>query len=87
MNKKTIIVLIIIILLVVVCVAILSGLNSNENVASNEEKFENVTLSNDSSNKKILVAYFSAQNHTENVAKKVAKNLNADIFEIQHFPE
>ncbi len=33
-------------------------------------------------NNKVLVVYFSAQNHTKNVAEKVAKNLNADIFEI-----
>src|SRR5699024_9322137 len=30
-----------------------------------------------------LVVYFSAQNHTEAVAKKIAENLNADIFEIE----
>jgi len=35
-----------------------------------------------SSNKKILVVYYSAQGHTEAVAKKIASNLNADIFEI-----
>ena len=31
---------------------------------------------------KILVVYYSAQNHTKTVAEKIAKNLNADIFEI-----
>lgn len=34
------------------------------------------------SNKKILVVYYSAQSHTESVVKKIASNLNADIFEI-----
>ncbi len=33
-------------------------------------------------NNKILVVYYSAQNHTRNVAEKIANNLNADIFEI-----
>lgn len=31
---------------------------------------------------KILVVYYSAQGHTDNVAKQIAKNLNADIFVI-----
>lgn len=31
---------------------------------------------------KTLVVYFSAQNHTEAVAQRIAENLNADIFEI-----
>lgn len=33
-------------------------------------------------NKKTLVVYFSAQNHTKALAEKIAKKLNADIFEI-----
>lgn len=32
--------------------------------------------------KKILVVYYSAQSHTKAVSEKIAKNLNADIFEI-----
>ena len=31
----------------------------------------------------ILVVYYSAQNHTEAVAQKIARELNADIFEIE----
>lgn len=31
---------------------------------------------------KILVVYFSAQNHTEAVAEQIAQNLGADIFEL-----
>ncbi|MBQ6487510.1 flavodoxin [Candidatus Saccharibacteria bacterium] len=34
-------------------------------------------------NAKTIVIYFSAQNHTKNVATKIATNLNADIFEIE----
>ncbi len=33
--------------------------------------------------KKVLVVYFSAQNHTKEVAKKIANNIGADIFEIE----
>ncbi len=54
--------------------------NSNEN--NNNTIEENKNNSN-STNKKILVVYYSAQNHTEKVAKKIASNLNADIFEIE----
>ena len=32
---------------------------------------------------KVLVAYYSGQGHTDNVAKQIAKNLNADIFVIE----
>lgn len=31
---------------------------------------------------KTLVVYYSAQNHTERVAEKIAANLKADVFEI-----
>ena len=32
---------------------------------------------------KAIVEYFSAQNHTKNVANKIAANVDADIFEIE----
>lgn len=32
---------------------------------------------------KVLVVYYSAQGHTDNVAKKIASNLNADVFLIE----
>lgn len=37
----------------------------------------------DIDNKKILVVYYSAQSHTEAVAKKIAEKLDADIFKIE----
>lgn len=46
----------------------------NANVVSTEDKTK--------SGSKILVVYYSAQNHTKSVAEKIAKNLNADTFEI-----
>lgn len=36
---------------------------------------------------KILVVYFSAQNHTEAVAQQIAENLGADIFELNPVDE
>lgn len=36
----------------------------------------------DKENKSIVV-YYSAQNHTKNVATKIANDINADIFEIE----
>ena len=67
--------------------------NKDENKTNNEnfetsENIENAENSNDinndtlNENKKYLVVYYSAQNHTRNIAKKIAENLNADIFEI-----
>lgn len=47
----------------------------NSNSAFNGEKTSNGT--------KTLVVYYSAQNHTKAVAEKIAKNLNADVFEIE----
>lgn len=43
-------------------------------------KNENNEIKKDS---KVLVVYYSAQGHTDNVAKQIAKNLNADIFVIE----
>lgn len=34
-------------------------------------------------NTKSIIVYFSAQNHTRNVATKIAADINADIFEIE----
>lgn len=53
-------------------------IQSEENANNENTKTENTT----NSGNKILVVYYSAQNHTKSVAEKIAKNLNADIFEI-----
>lgn len=68
-----------------------SELNNNGNQNSGtvlDDDENNSNDSNDNNNqntttgKKILVVYYSAQKHTEEVAKKIANNLGADIFEI-----
>ncbi len=43
------------------------------------KKKENKVLNDDS---KVLVVYFSAQNHTEKVAQAIAQNLKADTFKV-----
>ena len=69
----------------------ISELNNNGNQNSGtvlDDDENNSNDSNDNNNqntttgKKILVVYYSAQKHTEEVAKKIANNLGADIFEI-----
>ena len=65
--------------------------SSRENVTANEtnssqtESQETTETPEENTNTetgKTLVVYFSAQNHTEAVAQRIAENLNADIFEI-----
>ncbi len=69
MNKKVIIGIIIAIIVVIVAVCGFAIYKNNTKTAKVGEG-------------KILVVYYSAQNHTKAVAEKIAKNLNADTFEI-----
>lgn len=53
--------------------------NSEASVSENNNQVdEGVKVTNG----KTIVVYYSAQNHTKNVAEQVAENLDADIFEI-----
>ena len=91
------IIAIIIIVVAVAGVAVYRNSNTNvanntkENAANNEEEENLDSKENTSvldientikSEEKTLVVYYSAQNHTKAIAEKIAKNLNADTFEI-----
>lgn len=97
MNKSILGLIIAIIIIVVAVAGVVVYRNSNTNIENNvEEKVasnkkdgtvleENTTNNSEETTKsgsKILVVYYSAQNHTKSVAEQIAKNLNADIFEI-----
>lgn len=85
MNKKLIIGIVIAIIVITAGVIgyITYKNKDNDNKSISSELQENESSENlGSSNKKILVVYYSAQSHTKSVAEKIARNLNADIFEI-----
>lgn len=71
MNTKNKVIMIILTAVLLIVAVIGIRLKSNENKASGD------VLSG-----KTLVVYFSAQNHTKNLAEEIAKKLDADIFEI-----
>ncbi len=96
MNKSVIglIISIIVIGVAVAGIAVYKNINTDNNSKANIDNEENTNMistentigaennKTTNSKNKILVVYFSAQNHTKSVAEKIAKNLNADIFEI-----
>ncbi len=71
MNKKVL--AIVGVILVVAIVGVIAFFKLKE-----DEKYDI-----DIKDKKILVVYYSAQNHTETVAKKIAEKLDADVFKIE----
>ena len=98
MSKQGIIAIVIVVILVIIAAILYFTLGNNnsslenenqtinnseeENVAetANNQAEENVVAEENTG--KVLVVYFSAQNHTEAVAQRIAENLGADIFEI-----
>ena len=62
---------------------ILTSRNNKESSESgNTAQISNNTGENTQVSGKVLVAYYSAQNHTKNAAEKISRNLGADTFEI-----
>ena len=55
--------------------------NKSQKQTNKSTKTEEETSMN--KNTKSIIVYFSAQNHTRNVATKIAADINADIFEIE----
>ena len=83
MNKSSLIVILLLIILIVLSITIYISLNNNKTDDSETvDKDINLSTSTSLKGNKILVVYFSAQNHTKIVAEKIAANLNADLFEI-----
>ena len=98
MSRQGIIAIVIVVILVIIAAVLYFTLGNNnsslenenqtinnseeENVAetANNQAEENVVAEENTG--KVLVVYFSAQNHTEAVAQRIAENLGADVFEI-----
>ncbi len=79
--KKSITIILVVLLIAIIGASSYYVLNKDNKTNQNSGTSASDT-NTPSSNKKILVVYYSAQSHTESVAKKIAGNLNADIFEI-----
>jgi flavodoxin len=73
MKKKLIFIGIMIVIIIGVVIFVIMTKNGENNEVKTDFKGD----------EKILVVYYSAQNHTEAVAQKIARELNADIFEIE----
>lgn len=71
MNTRNRIIMIILSAVMAIVAVIGVRLKNNEN-----------EISEDVLSGKTLVVYFSAQNHTKNLAERIAKKLDADMFEI-----
>lgn len=56
--------------------------NINEIEKTKEEEKEHKQKDSNDEQSKTLVVYFSAENHTKNVALKIKDTLNTDIFEV-----
>lgn len=86
MNKKSLIGIIIGVVIVLVAGAVALYFLNRPKPNDRDTFSDQSTTINKGASKvetgKILVAYYSAQNHTKNVAEKIAASLGADLFEI-----
>lgn len=87
MNKKNIIIIIVVLLIALILFIFIDKINNkkeNKNISINTNK--NVNTSSNTkpnNNSKVLVVYYSGQNHTKKIAEEISSKLNADIFEIE----
>lgn len=91
MDKKTIGIVVILVIVIIAAIAIVLVRNNKQestnttNVINQNESTSKASPDNEettASTGKVLVVYFSAQNHTASVAQQIASNLKADIFKI-----
>ena len=92
MKKNVLIIIIIVLTILVGVTAYLVISNNKDNSSTGNNISNNEDNNNQEDNKlkgdgKVLVVYYSAQSHTESIAKRIANNLNADIFEIEPVDE
>ncbi|MBR3236785.1 flavodoxin [Candidatus Saccharibacteria bacterium] len=85
MDKKTLAFILIAVGLLAITAGVIlflkgSSKDDNQDRINQSTKMEETAMDK---NTKSIVVYFSAQNHTKNVATKIATDLNADIFEIE----
>ena len=96
MDKKILYLIIAIVAVVVVCLGGYfflgdnnSSLDNTDNNSNNQDNLVDDSDVNDNSNTdvsvdgNVLVVYFSAQGHMEEVAGKIAQNLGGDVFSIE----
>lgn len=60
-----------------------NNVTTNNTTVAEENNETGANQNTNTQTGRTLVVYYSAQGHTEEVARKIADNLNADIFEIQ----
>lgn len=82
MNKQIIAIILVVAGLLAVAVGVFLVFNKDSDT-KNEGTTKQQGGSIMNKDGKAIVVYFSAQNHTKNVANKIAANVGADIFEIE----
>ena len=82
MSKKIIAIILVVVGLLAIAAGVFLVFNKDsdtKNEGATKQQGESTMNKDD----KVIVVYFSAQNHTRNVATKIAANVGADIFEIE----